>query len=99
MRWRAPRRMGELMKKIAVMIALLVVWYGFLFDLSLTAKDSIIGIMESHGITEVDYAVKKYNGTHWVEEPKTIDLTGLFDILFTLALIIGPIIVVWRVFD
>jgi hypothetical protein len=97
--------MGELMKKIAVALALLIVWYGFLFDLALDAKTSILNIMQSHGITSVDYTVKKYvynstSGTgEWVEEPRTIDLTGLFDTLFTLALVIGPIIVVWRVFD
>ncbi len=90
--------MKRKLQGLAVFIVFMLIYYGFLLDFTLSIKNSIINTMEAHNLTTITVPMKEYNGTAWVETPKTFDLSGFVDVTLTLAIIFAPIIVAFRYF-
>jgi hypothetical protein len=83
---------------VAVGIVVLMLYYGFLFDFALSAKNSIVGVMEDKGITKITIPMKEYRNGTWVDTTKELDLVGVVDILMTVVLVLGPVAIITRWF-
>jgi len=94
--------MGRLQRRLqmlAVGIVALVIYYGFLFDIVITAKQSILTMLAERGIFDVEIPMKVYTGGgEWTEEYKYVDLLDLVDLILTLILLLGPVVIITRWF-
>jgi len=84
---------------LAIVLIFLGVYYGFLFDILISAKDSLIGVMQHNNITNININVREYNASsgEWYSVPKQIDLTGLIDFILVIVIIFAPIIMIMKV--
>ena len=91
------RTIKHKLSAIAIILIFTVIYYGFLFDIVLSVKDSTINIMQSHNLTTISYTIKEYNATSntWDTVPKILDLAGLIDVIFTILIVFAPMIIIF----
>ena len=94
--------MGRLQRRLqtmAVGIVALVIYF-FLFDFILAAKESMLGVLQDKGVLNITVPMKVYNASsgEWVERSVSLDLIGLADMIMTLVLVLGPVVILLRWF-
>ncbi len=84
---------------LALSLIFLGVYYGFLFDIALATKNSLVDTMVHNNMTEIYFDVREYNATtdEWVRRPTSINLVGLVDFILTIIIIFAPIVLVMKV--
>ncbi|ALL00061.1 hypothetical protein Pyrde_0011 [Pyrodictium delaneyi] len=87
------RSLQRKVQLLAIGLISLVVYYGFLLDIAIAAKNSIVNTINANGFSTITIPVKEYNGTAWVDKTVVLDLSGLVDIIATLIIVFGPIAV------
>jgi len=91
-------RLQRRLQMMAVGIVALVIYYGFLFDFALAAKESMVGVLQDKGVLSITVPMKVYNASsgEWVERSVSLDLIGLADMIMTLVLVLGPVVILLR---
>ena len=88
--------MAARIRGLAIALILLMVYYGFMFDIAMLVKDSIVSWLSTAGFSSIQITLREYNATSntWEPRPYQLDITGILDLALTLAIALAPLLVV-----
>ena len=83
---------------IMLIIVFMMIYYSFLMGFMLDIKDSIVGVMQDHNLTQLEIPQKVYNETshQWDTKVKVFDLAGFVDLVMVIAIVFAPLIIAFK---
>lgn len=90
--------MNKKLRGLMLTIMFLLIYYPFFMPFTLTVKDNIVGVMESHNLTKIQVPEKVYNSTtgEWEEKVTEFNFAGFVDLALTIIIVFAPLLVVYK---